>query len=747
MYTRDRRNKSPQRADGIHAFTPCAIAASLALQLLSSPAALAQDSADNSEDALETVFVVGQRRAYQGIFDDLETPAANQTIDLELLQDVGALNLNDALDLSASVARQNNFGGLWNSFSIRGFSGDINLPSGFLVNGFNAGRGFAGPRDIVGIESVEVLKGPRAALFGRGEPGGTVNLVTKRPQFRSGGDARLTLGSWSQVRLEGDVQTSFGTDDNLGVRLVGFYEDAESFRDAVETEKLGFYPSISWRMTDNTTATYELEYTDQEIPFDRGVAFTPASGFTPRRTFVGEPGDGPIETEVVGHQLEVQHNFSDNWSVLAGLGFRDTEFKGDAHETQFAGRQTLFADGETMSRFFRSRDFESDYTVIRAELAGMFETGSLRHRILFGADYDEFDNSLLILRFRQCGGVTPDTDLSTLDPEACLFLNVNAPVYGAFPQPVPGPNTDREESLTGTGVYIQDQIDVTDRLQVRLGLRWDDFEQDLTNLRADPVTTTTSSDTRTSPQFGAVYAVNDGLSVYASYGEGFRQQTGSDFQGNQFDPNITESTEIGFKTDLGYFFDDLTGSVTLTVFQVDQSNILVNDTRPDAIAAGFFSRPAGKARSEGLEFDANLATEGGLDFWFSYALVDAEFTTTAPDPDFGAQIDAGDPLINAPEHQLSIQVSQMARLGSMPAQFGGGLLYTGERLGFVGFDFFLPSYTTFRAFGQIEPMEGLTIRVDMDNLFDEEFYTNSFADVWVEPGAPQRFRISANYSF
>ena len=61
--------------------------------------------------------------------------------------------------------RQNNFGGLWNSFSVRGFSGDINLPSGFLVNGFNAGRGFAGPRDIVGIESVEVLKGPRSALF------------------------------------------------------------------------------------------------------------------------------------------------------------------------------------------------------------------------------------------------------------------------------------------------------------------------------------------------------------------------------------------------------------------------------------------------------------------------------------------------------------------------------------------------------------------------------------------------------
>ena len=91
---------------------------------------------------IESIFVTSERRAYQANFDNLESPAASQVIDSQLLQDAGVLNLNDALDLSASVARQNNFGGLWNSFSVRGFAGDINLPSAFLVNGFNAGRGF-----------------------------------------------------------------------------------------------------------------------------------------------------------------------------------------------------------------------------------------------------------------------------------------------------------------------------------------------------------------------------------------------------------------------------------------------------------------------------------------------------------------------------------------------------------------------------------------------------------------------------
>ncbi len=118
-----------------------------------------------------------------------------------------------------------------------------------------------------------------------------------------------------------------------------------------------------------------------------------------------------------------------------------------------------------------------------------------------------------------------------------------------------------------------------------------------------------------------------------------------------------------------------------------------------------------------------------------------------PDADFGALIEEGDPLINAPEHQINVQASKDFQVSGMPAQFGGGVLYTDERLGWTGFDFFLPSYTTARLFGQVEPMDGLAIRLDVDNLFHEEFYTNSFADVWVEPGAPRRYRLTASYSF
>ena len=114
---------------------------------VSAEAANAQQADANDSDLIETVLVLGTKQAYRGQFERLETPQMNLEIDEALLRQSGAQDLNQALDLSASVARQNNFGGLWNSFAVRGFVGDENLPSNYLVNGFNAGRGFGGSRD------------------------------------------------------------------------------------------------------------------------------------------------------------------------------------------------------------------------------------------------------------------------------------------------------------------------------------------------------------------------------------------------------------------------------------------------------------------------------------------------------------------------------------------------------------------------------------------------------------------------
>lgn len=124
-------------------------------------------------------------------------------------------------------------------------------------------------RDLSGIESVEVLKGPRAALFGPGEPGGTVNLVTKRPTFETAGELSVSAGSFSTHRVDFDYTTPLS--EAVAVRIVGAYEDAESFRDTIETKKIVLSPSLSWRISDRSQLVYEMEYSDQETPFDRGV--------------------------------------------------------------------------------------------------------------------------------------------------------------------------------------------------------------------------------------------------------------------------------------------------------------------------------------------------------------------------------------------------------------------------------------------------------------------------------------------
>lgn len=140
----------------------------------------AQDGSAGEQGAAPSITVTGVRQAYRGDFAVSEIPQSIGEIDAETLRDNSITRLTDALDLNASVSRQNTLGGLWDSFAVRGFAGDENLPTGYLVNGFNGGRGFGGQRDSAGIERVEVLKGPAAALLGRGEPGGTVNLVTKQ---------------------------------------------------------------------------------------------------------------------------------------------------------------------------------------------------------------------------------------------------------------------------------------------------------------------------------------------------------------------------------------------------------------------------------------------------------------------------------------------------------------------------------------------------------------------------------------
>ena len=688
--------------------------------------AFAQDT--NPGARLEAVTVTGTRQAYQGDFNRLETPQAEQSIDAETLRASGAVNLSQALDLSASVARQNNFGGLWNAFALRGFVGDENLPSNYLVNGFNAGRGFGGPRDLSGIESIEVLKGPRAALFGRGEPGGTVNLVTKRPTFKTAGEFRLSAGSFETYRADADWTTPLS--DAVAVRLVGFAEDAGSFRDTVETRKYGMSPSLAWRISPQSRLVYELELSHQEIPFDRGVlAIDGQLGLIPQSRFLGEPGDGPLKADVQGHQFEFQHDFSKDWSALVGFTTRKTSLEGFSTEAELAAnRQRLLVDGRTLTRQRRFRDYDASYQVIRAEINGRFQLAGLQHRLVVGVDTDRFENDQVFLRARA------PTLASNPTPAQQQAIDIFNPVYGSYTLPTPTPLTNRVETQKSVGVFAQDQINLNERLQLRLGARFDDYRQTLLN-RANNQSSS-QKEARTSPQLGVVYRAEDVLSLYATYGENFRPLSGADAQGNGFKPNQSTSVEAGAKFSLG----GMNG--TVAVFQVKQKNILVAE---DASAATQLA--IGKARSQGLELDLQGEITQDLSLWASYAYVDAKTSNTFNDPNFGVAVPAGSRLLNVPKHTLSLQLVNSMAVAGRGLQFGGGLLYVGQRSGEFTTNFKLPAYTVVRAFAAYELTKSTTLRLDVDNLFNETYYTNSFSALWVQPGPPLSARVSAAFKF
>ena len=691
-------------------------------------AAIAQAPAAESSD----IVVTGLKRQYFGDTPVKEIPQAVQFLEGELLDDLNITRLDTALELASGVSKQNNFGGLWDSFAIRGFAGDENFPSGFLVNGFNGGRGYGGPRDASNVERIEVLKGPNSALFGRGEPGGTINIVSKKPTFKEGGSFSVAGGKWNTYRVEGDYNLPIT--DMVAVRLTGAVEDAESFRDTVKTRKYVLNPSFLAKLSDKTIFTYELEYVNQKVPFERGVVAIPtvtANGITydlgaiPNTRFLGNPNDGPTKVEVLGHQAQLQHDLSDDWVVMLGAGYKDTSFKGFSSDPELVlGRQRIDNDGRTLTRQRRYRDYSTTHMVFRGEISGKAQTGSIVHNIRVGADWDKFEIDTFQTRYRP---VAADQSYS---------IDIFNPDY-AIPAPVPNvviQNAD--EVQKAWGVYAQDQIEITEQFKVRFGGRYDHFSQNI-DLRLNN-TNPKKSYSKFSPMAGLVFEPTSSVSLYASYGKGFRPNSGVGFDGQPFEPEISTSYEVGAK----FITPDGRLTSTISLYKMKKSNVLSTDP-----ANPGFSKPVGSADSKGVEFDVNAKLPAGFELFLTYAYTDAGWATNVFDPNFGLPILKGDPLINIPKHQGNILLFKNFSIGDHQAMLGGGVNHVGKRLGETATTFFLPSYTIAKLMGSVTINDQFKLSANVDNLFDKKYYASSYAALWIQPGMPRSFTIRGTFNF
>lgn len=686
---------------------------------VSAGAGAAEAQSENAES--KKVYVKGSRQNYRALSatgatktDTLlkDLPQSVRVLTADLLKDVGVTSLASALDLSSGITRQSNLGGLWDSYSMRGFTGDPNFGSDYLVNGFSSSRGYNGLRDSASTASVEVLKGPASALYGRGEPGGTVNITTKKPRFEPAYAIDLSVGSFHTYRTAVDLTGP--VTENIAYRLNGAFEKGDSFRDTVETRRSFISPSFIWLVGDNTKVSYELERSVQRVPFDRGVvAVNGVLGLIPNSRFLGEPDDGPIEVKSLGHQVFVEHEFNEKWKLQTGVSYRDSSLIGFSTEAN-----NLLADGRTLRRQRRYRDFSATDKSGRIELVGKFDTGPVTHNVLFGADAYRFDDRRIQTR-RNPNATNP------------YAIDIYNPVYGGKSDPLLL-SIDTQENQRSHAFYAQDQIDLTDQWKALLGIRWDKYDQTVQNFRTKAVNDQSLS--ASSPRGGLVYQPLPTVSLYATAAKGFRPNSGISIDNKGFPAEESKSYEAGVKLETAD--GKLTG--TLAFYRITKENVLTtNPVNTD------FSMPAGEVASKGVELDVSGEIYKDLRLALAYAYTDAKVTKG------DVTIITGSRFPNVPRQSGSIVLTKAFTVNGQQATLGGGATYVGDRLGDVAFtsNFKLPAYTTFKLISSWSPTKNLRLALNVDNLFNKRYYASSYQQVWVAPGQERTITLNLNYKF
>ncbi|CAN7178511.1 TonB-dependent siderophore receptor [Pseudorhodoferax sp. LjRoot39] len=694
----------------------------LPLALCTALPVLAQDA------QLSTVEVVGRTAsgAYHaeeaaGAKSELplrELPQSVRIVTRQAIDDLGATRLDDVLDYVGGVSRQNNFGGLWDNITIRGMPGDQNAGTATLFNGFSSGRGFNAPRDLAGVERIEFLKGPAAALYGSSEPGGTLNVVSKRPLWKSAHAVEAYGGSHGLKR--GALDSTGPIGENFAYRLNVAVEDRDGWRDHVGSQRQVLAPAFTWKLTNNTVLDYTGEILRHATPLDRGVvAVGNRLGAIPRTRFLGEPADGDVRVDNRTHQAILSHIWDSGWTGRLGLSHRTTGIHGTSTEAT-----ALQANG-LLTRQRRLRNYDSDDLAVQAELQGRVATGSLSHELLFGVECYRFDMDTLMLR------VNP----STSQPYAIDIYN---PVYGQA-QPTPLANTDTFERQRNTAFYLQDAITLAPSWRLLAGLRVDRYEQTLLNRRTG--VQTQQEPTSTSPRLGLSWLPTSQWTLYANAGRSFRPNGGTDAAGASFEPETGRALELGAKWESA----DKRIGATAALFEIRKRNVQTADP-----ANAGYSIAAGEIRSRGLELDlaGQLSTHWRLNA--SLSLNDVEVTRDN-------NLEVGGRLLNVPRINGSLlAVYEDAFANGQRFGIGGGVTHTGKRLGMARTQaeanagtaaFELPHYTTAKLVGYWRVTPSLRLTLDVDNLFNTTHYTSSFSRVWVTPGMERSITVGLQAKF
>lgn len=660
-----------------------------------------------------TIIVTGARSAeVAGTKLDApirDLPVSIQVIPREIIDAQDFYRPHDIIQNVSGVFRGNTVFG--DSFIFRGFA-----TSDFLRNGIPDRRGSI--RDTANVEQIEVLKGPASVLFGRIEPGGTLNYVLKRPLEEMSFGADLKVDTYGLTRGTLDI-SAVSNNGDIGFRVNLAGEHGGNFRDFSFSDRAFASGSFVWKISDRTKFTIDLETLYDKRLLDRGVpSISGVAGFDngpvpiPVSRLISEPTDYRQQDEkLAGYAFE--HKFSSAWRMKQTLLYYTSS--DDEVRTRFRTFVVPFTGLINRDALLVNRS--TTQLSAQLEVIGDFTfLGNLRHQVVVGVDIDR-------------AGDKNDNRQSTANL-ASNRINIYNPVYGLF-QPIGlRQNSLTDASVDADAVYAQDLIEFGDHIKLLVGARYDRARSSNINLMTSARTAAKTS--AISPRAGLVWQPNDVWSLYASYSESFVPVIGQDFSGRLFDPTLGKQYEAGIKAD--WFNGKLTAS--LAAFQIKKSNISV----PDPVNAGF-NIQGGVVTSEGVEFDISGNPMAGLLLVANFSLIDARYTS-----DTRGNV-LGNRPANVPSKGGSFFAKYTIQHGSLEGWgISAGGRYVGRRAGDDTATFFLPGYVTADASLSYET-EDWKLSVKLENLFDKIYYISAHPTLGIYPGTPRSARFSASYRF
>ncbi|EHN8805001.1 TonB-dependent siderophore receptor [Enterobacter roggenkampii] len=642
----------------------------------------------------------------------LDIPQVVNTVSDKVLEDQHATTLDEALYNVSNVVQTNTLGGTQDAFVRRGFG--ANRDGSIMTNGLRTVL----PRSFnAATERVEVLKGPASTLYGILDPGGLINVVTKRPERTFGGSLSATSSSFGggtgQVDVTGPID---GT--RLAYRLTGEYQDEDYWRNFGNERSTFIAPSLTW-FGDDATVTVLYSHRDYKTPFDRGTIFdlnTKKAVDVDRKTRFDEPfnvTDGQSDLA----QLNAEYRLNSQWTAKFDYSYSQDKYSDNQARVMAYDAKT----GNLTRRVDATQGSTQRMHSTRADLQGNVDIAGFYNEILTGVSYENYD--LLRTDMMRCKNVKG--------------FNIYHPVYGKLNKCTTVSAADSDQTLKqeSYSAYAQDALYLTDKWIAVAGMRYQYYTQYAGKGRPFNVNTD-SRDEQWTPKLGLVYKLTPSVSLFANYSQTFMPQSSIASYIGDLPPETSNAYEVGAKFDL---FDGVTANIAL--FDIHKRNVLYNES----VGGETIAKTAGRVRSQGVEVDLAGSLTENTNIIASYGYTDAK---VLEDPDY-----AGKPLPNVPRHTGSLFLTYDIHnaFAGNTLTLGGGGHGVSRRSATNGADYYLPGYFVADAFAayKMKLQYPVTLQVNVKNLFDKTYYTSSIAtnNLGNQIGDPREVQFTVKMEF